>query len=41
MKNTRRSLFTSLITLLLCSAMFVGSTLAWFTDTVSNTGNKI
>ena len=41
MKNTRRSLITSLVTLLLCSAMFVGSSFAWFTDTVSNTGNKI
>ena len=41
MKNTRRSLITSLVTLLLCSAMFVSSTLAWFTDTVSNTGNRI
>ena len=41
MKNTRRSLITSLVTLLLCSAMFVGSSFAWFTDTVSNTGNRI
>ena len=41
MKKTRRSLITSLVTLLLCSAMFVGSSFAWFTDTVSNTGNKI
>ena len=41
MKNTKRSLITSLVTLLLCSAMFVGSSFAWFTDTVSNTGNKI
>ena len=41
MKKTKRSLFTSLVTLLLCSAMFVGSTFAWFTDTVSNTGNRI
>ena len=41
MKKTKKSLFLSTITLLLCSCMFIGSTFAWFTDTVSNTGNKI
>ena len=41
MKKTKKSLVLSIITLLLCSCMFIGSTFAWFTDTVSNTGNKI
>ena len=41
MKNTKKSLVLSIVTLLLCSCMFIGSTFAWFTDTVSNTGNKI
>ena len=41
MKNTKRNLITSLITLLVCFIMLVGTTFAWFTDTVSNTGNKI
>ena len=41
MKNTKRNLVTSLITLLICFTMLVGTTFAWFTDTVSNTGNKI
>lgn len=27
--------------MLLCFAMLAGSTFAWFTDSVSNTGNKV
>ena len=39
--NTKRSLFTSIISLLLCFSMLLGTTFAWFTDSVSSTGNKI
>lgn len=41
MKNQKVALFTSLISLLLCMAMLVGTTFAWFTDSVSSKGNKI
>ncbi len=39
--NTKRSLLTSCMALLLCFAMLLGTTFAWFTDTVTSTGNKI
>ncbi len=39
--NTKRALFASLISLLLCASMLVGSTFAWFTDTASLAANKI
>ena len=35
------SLFTSVISLLLCISMLLGTTMAWFTDTVTNNGNRI
>lgn len=41
MKNQKVALFTSLISLLLCMAMLVGTTFAWFTDSISSKGNKI
>ena len=41
MANTRKSLIFSAISLLLCCALLVGTTFAWFTDSVTNTGNKI
>ena len=41
MKNTKRSLITSLTSLLLCFAMLLGTTFAWFTDVASSKGNKI
>ena len=41
MKNTKRSLLTSLTSLLLCFAMLLGTTFAWFTDVSSSKGNKI
>ena len=41
MKNTKRSLTLSLVSLMLCFAMLFGTTYAWFTDSVSSTGNKI
>ena len=41
MKNTKRSLWASGLTLLLCLVLFVGTTFAWFTDSVTSNGNKI
>ncbi len=38
---TKKALFLSLISTLLCVSMFVGSTFAWFTDTASSGVNKI
>ena len=40
-KGTKRSLLASLTSLLLCVAMLIGSTFAWFTDTASTAVNKI
>jgi len=39
--RTKRTLVWSVISLLLCVVMLIGSTLAWFTDSVSSTQNKI
>lgn len=41
MKNTKRALFMSVLSMLLCIAMLAGSTFAWFTDTVTSGKNKI
>ena len=41
MKKTNRSLTTSMISLLLCFAMLLGTTYAWFTDVAFSTGNII
>ncbi len=41
MQNTRKRLLFSSIALLLCFAMLLGSTFAWFTASVSSTGNII
>ncbi len=40
-KTTKKALFTSLLSLLLCVAMLIGSTFAWFTDSVTSGRNKI
>ncbi len=40
-KSTRRSLYSSLVSLVLCVAMLVGSTFAWFTDVVTTGKNTI
>ena len=40
-KTTKRALLSSAIALFLCFVMLIGTTFAWFTDEVSNTGNKI
>jgi len=40
-KYTKHALFGSVIALILCCAMLVGTTFAWFTDSVSTGINKI
>ena len=40
-KFNKKALLASVLSLLLCMAMLVGTTFAWFTDTASSTGNKI
>ncbi len=41
MKKTKNSIFTSAIALLLCVAMLVGTTYAWFTDSAVSSGNVV
>ena len=41
MTNTKKSLIASGISLAVSVALLVGSTFAWFTDSVTNKGNKI
>lgn len=41
MTNTKRSLMTSVVALLLCFSMLLGTTYAWFTDSVTSGGNVI
>lgn len=40
-KSTKRALLTSFMALFLCFAMLLGTTYAWFTDSVTSAGNKI
>lgn len=40
-KNTKRTLLASVCSVILCVAMLIGSTFAWFTDTASTKVNKI
>jgi len=40
-KGLRRSLWVSALAIVLCCAMLVGTTFAWFTDSVSSSGNRI
>ena len=40
-KNTKRALLSSVMALFLCFAMLVGTTYAWFTDTVTSANNII
>ena len=40
-KSTKRALIASMISLLLCFAMLIGTTFAWFTDAVTTGKNKI
>lgn len=40
-KNTKRALVSSILALVLCVSMLIGSTFAWFTESVTSAGNKI
>ena len=40
-KSTKRALLSSVLALLLCVSMLVGTTFAWFTDSVTSGNNKI
>lgn len=40
-KSTKRALLTSLLALVVCISMLVGTTFAWFTDSVTSGSNKI
>ena len=40
-KTLRRALITSVVSLVLCFAMLLGATYAWFTDTASTGVNTI
>ena len=39
--NTKRALLTSIVAMLLCFSMLLGTTFAWFTDEAISTNNKI
>ncbi len=41
MNKTKKSLLASGLSLLVCAALLVGTTFAWFTDSVTNKGNSI
>ncbi len=40
-KSTKRALLMSVLSLLICVSMLIGSTFAWFTDSVTSAGNII
>ena len=40
-KSTKRALLTSVLAILMCVAMLIGTTFAWFTDSASTAVNKI
>lgn len=40
-KSTKRTFVASLLSLMLCMAMFIGTTFAWFTDNVTSSSNII
>ena len=40
-KSTKRALVSSALAILMCVAMLIGTTFAWFTDTASTAVNKI
>ena len=41
LKTTKRALFSSVIALLVCFTMLIGTTFAWFTDSVTSANNII
>ena len=40
-KTTKHALLSSVLAMLICVAMLIGTTFAWFTDSVTSAGNKI
>lgn len=40
-KSTKKALLSSVLSLVLCLTMLIGTTFAWFTDSVTSTGNII
>ena len=40
-RNKKQALMASILSLVLCLSMLLGTTMAWFTDTVTNSGNRI
>ena len=40
-RSTKRALLMSVLALLVCASMLVGTTFAWFTDSVTSANNKI
>ena len=40
-QKTRRALVASVVSMAMCCALLLGTTFAWFTDSVTNTGNVI
>ena len=40
-KSTKRALLSNVLAMLLCVAMLIGTTFAWFTDSVTSGKNKI
>lgn len=40
-KNTKQALLASVLSLVVCIAMLIGTTFAWFTDSVASSNNKI
>ena len=41
MKSTKRRLTLSVVSLIICMAMMIGTTFAWFTDSVTSGTNRI
>ena len=41
MVKTRKSLWAAGFALLVCILLLIGTTFAWFTDSVTNSGNRI
>ena len=41
LKTTKRALLSSVVALLVCFTMLLGTTFAWFTDSVTSAGNII
>lgn len=40
-KNTKRTLLISVLSMMICCAMLIGSTFAWFTDSATSSNNNI